>query len=158
MSDITVIKVQKPRSLSGSSDITYHIGHDDQDRLHIRLWANSAGGLHSKHWFSLDQILEKIKAQPDKPVTSSTVRPVCPGSNNNGVFVLACLLSEGLLKPIPEAQHGLAPSDLAGFQKEMAGLIKQGVAIEIPDPVNQRNLPRTKRAKPPVVTRRTRQS
>ena len=76
MSDITIIKVHKTRSLSGSSDITYHIGHDDQDRLHIRLWANSAGGLHSKHWFSLDSILERIKALQDKPITSSTIRPV----------------------------------------------------------------------------------
>jgi len=50
MSDITVIKVQKTRSLSGSSDITYHIGHDDQDRLHILLWANSIRGQVCRPW------------------------------------------------------------------------------------------------------------
>lgn len=158
MSDITVIKAHQTRSLSGSSDITYHLGHDDQDLLHIRLWANSAGGLHSKHWFRLDSILERIKSQQDQPVTSSTLRPVCPGSTNNRGFVLACLLAEGLLQPIPDAQHGLARIDPAGFLKEMASLIKQGAAIDIPEPVNQRQFPRTKRAKPPVVTRRTRQS
>lgn len=157
MSDITVIKVHKTRSLSGSSDITFHIGHDEQERLHIRLWANSAGGLHSKHWFSLDSILERIQAQQDKPMTSSTLRSVCPGSTNNGGFLLACLLAECLLKPIPDVQHGLARLDPASFLKEMANLIQQGVAIEIPEPVNQRNLPRTKRvaAKKP---RRTRQA
>jgi len=49
MTDIRVLKIGTCRSLSGTSDLTYHLGADANDNLHIRLWANSAGGLHSKH-------------------------------------------------------------------------------------------------------------
>lgn len=61
-------------------------------------------------------IARRVIMVPSHGGTSSTLRPVCPGSTNNGGFVLACLLAEGLLQPIPDAQHGLARIDPAGFE------------------------------------------
>ena len=83
--EFRILKIATCKSLSGSSDLTYHLGCDDQDNLYIRLWSNSAGGLHSKHWVSLARILERLA--DDKPITSGTLRPVCPGSMNNGGFI-----------------------------------------------------------------------
>ncbi len=144
MSDIRVLKIATCKSLSGSSDLTYHLGCDPENNLHIRLWSNSAGGLHSKHWFSLAGILAKLTG--DKPITSGTLRPVCPGSRNNGGFILAALCEEGLVKPIPDLPHGMMPVDSAAYLAEMSTLIQQGVDVAIPEPVNQRTVPLTKRA------------
>ena len=144
MSDIRVLKIATCKSLSGSSDLTYHLGCDPEHNLHIRLWSNSAGGLHSKHWFSLAAILAKLTA--DKPITSGTLRPVCPGSRNNGGFILAALCQEGLVKPIPDLPHGMMPVDSSAYLAEMSTLIQQGVDVAIPKPVNQRTVPLTKRA------------
>ena len=143
MSDIRVLKIATCKSLSGSSDLTYHLGCDTQDNLHIRLWSNSAGGLHSKHWFSLAGILAKLT--DDKPITSGTLRPVCPGSRNNGGFILAALQQEGLVKPIPDVPHGMMPVASSAYLAEMATLIQQGVDVAIPEPVNQRTVPLAKR-------------
>ena len=144
MSDIRVLKIATCKSLSGSSDLTYHLGCDAQDNLHIRLWSNSAGGLHSKHWFSLAAILSKLTG--DKPITSGTLRPVCPGSRNNGGFILAALCQEGLVKPIPDLPHGMMPVASSAYLAEMATLIQKGVDVAIPEPVNQRTVPLTKRS------------
>ena len=144
MSDIRVLKIATCKSLSGSRDLTYHLGCDAEHNLHIRLWSNSAGGLHSKHWFSLAGILAKLT--DDKPITSGTLRPACPGSRNNGGFILAALQQEGLVKPIPDVPHGMMPVESSAYLAEMTKLIQQGVAIAIPEPVNQRSVPLTKRA------------
>ena len=104
---LRILKIQNTRSLSGASELTYHLGCDDQDNLYIRLWSNSAGGLHSKHWFSLARILERLT--DDKPITSGTLRPVCPGSMNNGGFILAALRHEGLVNGFPPRAAGLRP-------------------------------------------------
>ena len=144
MSDIRVLKIATCKSLSGSSDLTYHLGCDPEHNLHIRLWSNSAGGLHSKHWFSLAGILAKLTG--DKPITSGTLRPVCPGSRNNGGFILAALQQEGLVKPIPDAPHGMMPVASSAYLAEMAALIQKGVDVTIPEPVNQRTVPLTKRS------------
>jgi hypothetical protein len=57
---LQVLKVQKTRSLSGASELTYHLGCDPNDNLYIRLWANSSGGLHSKHWFRQEGLVKPI--------------------------------------------------------------------------------------------------
>jgi hypothetical protein len=140
MFDIRVLKIATCKSLSGSSDLTYHLGCDAENNLHIRLWSNSAGGLHSKHWFSLAAILAKLRA--DQPITSGTLRPVCPGSRNNGGFILAALQQEGLVKPIPDLPHGVMPVEAAAYLAEMTKLMQQG-AIQTPEPVNQHHVPLT---------------
>ena len=40
---LRILKAETCRSLSGASELTYHLGCDDQDNLYIRLWGNSAG-------------------------------------------------------------------------------------------------------------------
>ena len=82
MSDIRVLKIATCKSLSGSSDLTYHLGCDAQDNLHIRLWSNSAGGLHSKHWFSLAGILAKLTDDRSE-VTPINSEPASPNHARN---------------------------------------------------------------------------
>ena len=107
---LRILKIQNTRSLSGASELTYHLGCDDQDNLYIRLWGNSAGGLHSKHWFSLARILERLIVTDEKPITSSTLRSVCPGSMNNGGFILATLRRDWANR----RTGGTCPHDAAG--------------------------------------------
>lgn len=146
---LQVLKVQKTRSLSGASELTYHLGCDPNDNLYIRLWANSSGGLHSKHWFSLARILERLILNDEKPITSATLRSVCPGSMNNGGFILAALRQEGLVKPIAGAEHGMNRVEPTAYLAEVQALIAAGTAIAIPPLANRRKLPVAKRA---VVT------
>ncbi len=141
---LRILKAETCRSLSGASDLTYHLGCDDQDNLYIRLWSNSAGGLHSKHWFSLARILERLIVNEEKPITSSTLRPVCPGSMNNGGFILAALRHEGLVKPLEGAEHGMVRVDPTGYLAEVEKMLAAKVAITLPVVADKRTQPRPK--------------
>ena len=145
---LRILKIQNTRSLSGASELTYHLGCDDQDNLYIRLWSNSAGGLHSKHWFSLARILERLIVNEEKPITSSTLRSVCPGSMNNGGFILAALRHEGLVKPLEGAEHGMVRVDPTGYLQELGKLIQQGTAITLPVVADKRTRPKVVATQP----------
>ena len=143
---LRILKAETCRSLSGASDLTYHLGCDDQDNLYLRLWSNSAGGLHSKHWFSLARILERLT--DDKPITSGTLRPVCPGSMNNGGFILAALRHEGLVQPLEGAEHGMVRVDPTGYLAEVEKLLAAKVAIALPVVADKRTRPKVAATKP----------
>ena len=96
--------------------------------------------MHSKHWFSLARILERLT--DDKPINSGTLRPLCPGSMNNGGFILAALRHEGLVKPLEGAEHGMVRVDPTGYLAEVEQLLAAKVAIALPVAVDKRILPR----------------
>jgi hypothetical protein len=47
---IRVIKTATCKSLSGKSDLTYHLGVDEESNLHLRVFANSGSGYFSQEW------------------------------------------------------------------------------------------------------------
>ncbi len=68
-----ILKVGTCPSLSLASQITYHLGQND-DKVYLGIAGNS-GGLFSKKDVSLDGIIAAIMANGDQPITFKTLYP-----------------------------------------------------------------------------------
>ncbi|OOE78673.1 hypothetical protein BZG73_15835 [Salinivibrio siamensis] len=94
-----VLREGKARKLSPKSTnhVFYQIGREQVDgELYVRLIGNEGGGMHSKEWVSLNNVLDIITTQ-EKPFKSSCLKGVFQsGSANNAVFLAACIRGMGL--------------------------------------------------------------
>ncbi|WP_270822945.1 hypothetical protein [Aeromonas sp. QDB14] len=66
-------------SPGSTTTVGYEVGHEpEQTDLLIRLTGSSGGGLCSKEWFSLSQVIDLLnEQQPDKPFTSGLLKGRC---------------------------------------------------------------------------------
>ena len=111
LSPIQAIHTGECPSLSGQSTLTYAIGrHPEDQSLHLRIVANTGGGMFCEDWSSGEAI--------DALVQSSTVlisRSMCElhtgRSINTGGFVMAVLKQLGLVRVNAEnsRHHELVP-------------------------------------------------
>ena len=111
LSIIQAIHTSECPSLSGQSTLTYAIGrHPEDQSLHLRIVANSGGGMFCDEWAS--------GAEIDALVQSSTVlisRSMCElhagRSINTGGFVLSVLKHLGLVRVNAEnsRHHEMVP-------------------------------------------------
>jgi hypothetical protein len=97
-------------SPGSTTTVGYEIGHEaEQAELLIRLTGSSGGGLCSKEWFGLAQIIELLnEQQPDKAFTSGLFKVIWhfKGSSNNAGFLAAVLRHLELTKAAPEVRFG----------------------------------------------------
>lgn len=97
-------------SPGSTTTVGYEVGHaPDQAELLIRLTGSSGGGLCSKEWFSLTQVIELLDEQlPDKAFTSGLFKAIWhfKGSSNNAGFLAAVLRQLDLTKAAPEVRFG----------------------------------------------------
>jgi len=81
--------------------VFYQLAIKDEDKsLHLRMSGNEGGGLHTKLWVSLDEVIAILDEQKGKAIKSTLLRPVFQGgSANNCGFMAAVLRSSqiGLL-------------------------------------------------------------
>ena len=92
------LKTSECPSLSGSSILTYQIGCNEKNELHLSLTGNTGKGIFNKDWISLEEI-DSLLATEKGPITSGSLKELFDGkSSNSAGFVLAVILSEGLLK------------------------------------------------------------
>ena len=92
-----ILKSAECPSLSGSSILTYQIGSKDGKDIHLCLTGNTGKGIFNKDWISLEEI-DSLLANQEK-VTSGSLHGLFEGKSfNSAGFVLAVILSEGLLK------------------------------------------------------------
>ena len=127
LSPIETIHTGECPSLSGQSTLTYAIGrHPEDQSLHLRIVANSGGGMFCDEWASGSAI--------DALVQSSTVlisRSMCElhagRSINTGGFVLSVLKHLGLVRVNAEnsRHHEMVP----GTTFEQVGLAAMGQAV-----------------------------
>ncbi|MCG7584956.1 hypothetical protein [Photobacterium sp. OFAV2-7] len=74
--------------------------HDEENELYLRLSGNEGGGLHSKEWIKLQDILTVLEDQDDKSFKSTALKPVFKGgSANNSGFLAASLRGLLLISP-----------------------------------------------------------
>ncbi|CRI63925.1 conserved hypothetical protein [Thiocapsa sp. KS1] len=126
---IRILKLGTCPSLSGASNLIYHVGYDTE--IHVRIWGNSGGGLFGREWVSLASLQASLET--DKPVTAGTLKRagVCKGkSANTPGFLLAVLKTEGLVEPLEQGGHTKA--DPSGFLTEIGKLIDDGTDIQVP--------------------------
>ena len=128
----TVIKSSKAPKISARASglLHYDVGKNDEGRYALRITANDTGGLFSKHWLSLDDILALLDILKDAPFKSVALRALfVRGSANNHGFLAAILRAEKLLVAAepnsPFHRAGLSLSDWSAQLEEPANMDKQ---------------------------------
>ena len=128
----TVIKSSKAPKISARASglLHYDVGKNDEGRYALRITANDTGGLFSKHWLSLDDILALLDILKDAPFKSVALRALfVRGSANNHGFLAAILRSEKLLVAAepnsPFHRVGLSLSDWSTQLDEPTNMDKQ---------------------------------
>ncbi|HCE4729323.1 TPA: hypothetical protein NKA91_004324 [Vibrio parahaemolyticus] len=96
-----IVREGKAKKLSPKTEnhVFYEIAlHDEETELYIRMSGNEGGGLHSKEWIPLKDIIAVLDVQGDKPFKSSVMKCVFSGqSANNAGFMAACCRGLGLI-------------------------------------------------------------
>ena len=128
----TVIKSAKAPKISARASglLHYDVGKNDEGRYALRITANDTGGLFSKHWLSLDDILALLDILKDAPFKSVALKALfVRGSANNHGFLAAILRAEKLLVATepnsPFHRVGLSLSDWSTQLDEPANMDKQ---------------------------------
>jgi hypothetical protein len=127
-----ILKIATCSSLSGRSELTYHVGCTEAGAIHFRLWANSAAGMFSNTWFSMAD-LSTLLAIPDG-ITSSWLQPLWEQtSRNNAGFTLAMLQGEGLIEKSVLTPRTYSTVDPAPFLARINALVASGVDLSEDD-------------------------
>ena len=128
----TVIKSAKAPKISARASglLHYDVGKNDEGRYALRITANDTGGLFSKHWLSLDDILALLDILKDAPFKSVALKALfVRGSANNHGFLAAILGAEKLLVAAepnsPFHRAGLSLSDWSTQLDEPVNMDKQ---------------------------------
>ncbi len=128
----TVIKSAKAPKISARASglLHYDVGKNDEGRYALRITANDTGGLFSKHWLSLDDILALLDILKDAPFKSVALKALfVRGSANNHGFLAAILRAEKLLVAAepnsPFHRAGLSLSDWSTQLDKPANMDKQ---------------------------------
>ena len=115
---IRVIKAATCKSLSGKSDLTYHLGVDEESNLQMRVFANTGSGYFSQEWVPYSAVQSILAKAPF--ITSFTLRSLYVGkSTNSPGFLLAALKAEELVKLKGEKERVYVALDDTSF---MAGV------------------------------------
>lgn len=89
-------------TLSRKSKLTYELGQDAAKGFHYRIVSCDGGGFFSPEWIAWPDIQTAIKKSLG-PITSLCLRPLFKGKSvNTSGYLLAVLLAEGLLSPLPK--------------------------------------------------------
>lgn len=133
---IRIAKVGTCPSISGLSELTYHLGYeaDNPQRIHLRLVSNSGNGKIHPGWLALSDIEKALSAIPvDGAFKASILKPLFAGrSTNNLHFSIAVLLHCGLLKKAEPSEDGNVRNVPDALWKELTALIAAGTDIEVP--------------------------
>jgi hypothetical protein len=121
---ITVIKKGTCKTLQGTATLTYHIGLDDSGALWWKIAASSGNGMFSKEWVAFAAIQLALDKWPkESPIVSMALYPLFSGKSvNTPSFLLATLVSEGVLAPVPGKKRHYQPGDAKPFLAAVAEL------------------------------------
>jgi hypothetical protein len=131
---IRILKIGTCTSLSGRSELTYHLGCNAESEIHFRVVQNSGNGQFNAEWVPL-ALIEKLLTQhpADKPMTSRIMQPVFRGkSSNSPAFLFVSLKAEGLVKAGEGKDSGCLLGSIEGFKQAMSALIAAGADLAIP--------------------------
>ncbi len=114
-------------SISGRSSLTFAIGrHPEDGGLHLRILANTGGGMFCKDWIDVRDIEAIVVGEPE--LTSRSFQVLQPGrSINTAGFVLAVLRDLGYIRPGENTRlHEHVPATT--FEK--VAMVRMGKTIE----------------------------
>lgn len=140
-----ILKVSTCSTLSGRSELTYHLGSTTDGEIQFRIVSNSGNGQFNSNWVSLTAIEKLLSQHPlDKSMTSRTMQPLFRGkSSNSPAFLFAALKAEGLLKDATAKNSGYLLGDIEAFKQAMSALITNGTNLVAtpdtpPEPVKKK--------------------
>jgi hypothetical protein len=134
-----ILRIATCPSLSGRSDLTFHVGCNDAGAIHFRLWANTAAGMFSNSWFSMAEV-SKLLSAPDG-ITSTWLQPLWDlTSRNNPGFTLALLQGEGLIEKSVLNPRTYRTVNPAPFLERINALIASDIDLREDDEPSE-NLP-----------------
>lgn len=123
-----ILRIATCPSISGRSELTYHVGCNEHNAIHFRLWANTAAGMFSNTWFSLQEVSNLLSGE----ISSSALHPLWEStSRNNPGFTLAVLLGEGLIETTVDRKY--RATDPAPFLERINVLIASDVNLRPED-------------------------
>ncbi|MFA6203363.1 MAG: hypothetical protein WC710_09300 [Gallionella sp.] len=123
---VRIIKIATCLSLSGQSTLTYHVGCNAESEVYFRVHANSSRGYFSREWVGTDSIGKALAES--SAITSFTLLHTYKGkSQNNGGFMLAVLLAEGLVSRF-DRQYLIADPD--EFNASVKALMESAVSLD----------------------------
>ena len=145
---INTAKIATCNSLSGLTELQYHLGYEagSKDKIRIRVAASTGSGKFNACFWSLAEIekaLSNIPANASFPI--SALKPVFVGrSVNTMYFVLAALLDCGFFRRADPVENGYVRNAPEVWLPKLQALIEAGTNL-LPDSM-------AKAAEPLVVT------
>jgi len=140
-----ILKIATCHTLSGRSELTYHLGCTADGEIQFRIVSNSGNGQFNSDWVALTAIEKLLTQHPvDKTMTSRAMQALFRGkSSNSPAFLFAALVAEGLVKAGKEKDSGYLLGDIEAFKKKCAALITSGTNLAVatdapPEPVKKK--------------------
>lgn len=123
-----ILRVATCPSLSNRSVLTYHVGCNESNAIHFRLWGNTAAGMFSNTWFSMKDVSELLAVADG--ITSSALKPLWEDtSRNNPGFTLALLQGEALIEKSLDTRGTYKTANPAPFLQRINALIASGADL-----------------------------
>lgn len=130
--DIRILKEATCPSLTGRSNLTYHIGCIGE-AIQLRVFMNSGTGYFSQEWIPFARISEIVEGS--LALTSRTLTPIFTGKSvNTAGFVMAVLKDLGLIEAVPGNQRRYQATENEAFIEAVKTLIASDVSLEIAEP------------------------
>lgn len=129
---IRILKASVCNSVSGKSQLAFHIGCNAESQVFFRVHSNSSSGYFSREWVSMAAIQQVFANVPaDKGITSFLLHTLFEGkSQNNAGFLFAVLVAEHLVEPVPETRYYRC-TDGKQFAAAISQLLASGVSLEV---------------------------
>lgn len=126
---VRIVKVCTCPSLSGRSELTYHIGCVGE-AIQLRVYQNSGKGYFNQEWIPFINITEVLDSQDQ--ITAASLRPIFFGKSvNTAGFFLAVLKHLGVIEISQENRRCYKPKKFEAFEAETRQLIASEVSIEV---------------------------
>jgi len=125
---VQVLRTTSCPSVSGKSNLTYHIGCTEDKDPYIRIAGNDGGGLFSHEWISLKAVRDAIEDVPeDQSLTSHRLEGLFRGrSVNTPAFLTAALVHEKWLRVLKGRHRTLEVLDTGKFFEKVDRLVNKG--------------------------------
>jgi hypothetical protein len=108
-------------TITGSSRLTYEIGTEPEGGIQLCIARNSGGGFYSDKWIGSEDIQQALRKKPArKAITSILLHPLFQGKSVNTLaFLLAVLLHEKIVRPVPGKLRRHALVDSSAFKAKV---------------------------------------
>lgn len=100
--------------------------HQEDGRNYLRIDSNDGGGLHSREWIPLDNVVNALAGQSGHPFKSSILKACMIGKSSNNASFLAAILRSPPIKLIqPSEKSTFLHVLVADFDKRSDELLKR---------------------------------